>query len=149
MYQTSFLFLAIALDQLTKLFVRSFGSYSVTSFLTITSTWNMGVGWGLFPCRTSVCRWILIGIELTIISFFVVWYRRSASVWEKRGILCVIAGACGNLLDRLFFGAVFDFLDLYWYRWHFPTFNVADIFISMGFLILMKESLCSGKNKSF
>ena len=144
-----FLLMGVACDQMTKYLARIWGPSVLTSFFSITKTWNPGISWGLFPCHTNFCRWALIVGECVVLVIIYRWYKKSHSLWERRGILCIATGACGNMLDRIFFGSIFDFLDLHWNTWHFPAFNVADIFISIGFLILMKESLWSQKQKSF
>jgi signal peptidase II len=143
------LIILILLDQVSKMFARSVKPFSVAPFFNNVHAWNPGISWGLFPCHSTLCKWILVFVELCVLTLVILWHRKSPSALERAGLLCIIAGACGNLLDRISFGAVFDFIDLHWGGWHFPAFNVADIFISMGFLILMKESLWSGKNRSF
>lgn len=66
---------------------------------------------------------------------------RARHPWKRAGFALVVGGAVGNILDRLRQGAVTDFLDLYWRDWHWPTFNVADIAITLGAVLILAASL--------
>lgn len=95
---------------------------------------NYGVSFGLFPMEQP---WILSGVMAAIILLMVCWLIRAQNLCEVYALAAVIGGASGNLFDRLRHGAVVDFLDLYYGAWHWPTFNVADIFIVCGVGALM------------
>src|SRR3546814_5337850 len=70
-----------------------------------------------------------------------IWLRRADTRWTSVSIGLVIGGSLGNVVDRLTFGAVFDFLDIHAGGWHWPAFNLADSAISVGVVLLLVESL--------
>ncbi|MGB3313385.1 MAG: signal peptidase II, partial [Albidovulum sp.] len=72
---------------------------------------------------------------------FAVMAFRAQHALERAGFALVVGGALGNIIDRLRQGAVTDFLDLYWRDWHWPTFNVADIAITLGAVLILAASL--------
>ena len=81
----------------------------------------------------------LSGIAVAISIMIVLWLKQSpkASLLQKLGLALVLGGALGNLVDRLRFGYVVDFLDFYLDYWHFPAFNVADSAITCGAILLI------------
>ena len=72
---------------------------------------------------------------------FAVMAFRAQHALERAGLALVVGGALGNIIDRLRQGAVTDFLDFYWRDWHWPTFNVADICITLGAVLILFASL--------
>ncbi|MEH0069371.1 signal peptidase II [Pannonibacter sp. Pt2-lr] len=72
---------------------------------------------------------------------FAVMAFRAQQALERAGFALVVGGALGNIIDRLRQGAVTDFLDFYWRDWHWPTFNVADIAITLGAVLILAASL--------
>lgn len=103
-------------------------------WLNLRMAWNQGVNFGLFASDQEVMRWVLIGIALVICLWVWFWVRRSASGRLARisaGLL--IGGALGNVIDRILYGAVADFLNMSLPNWQNPySFNVADISIFAG-----------------
>lgn len=132
-----------AADQLSKAAVRAVVQtpQSVITYagvgLDITPVWNGGVSWGLFS--GTVPWWGLAVLEVGLMIMVGWWLMASSISRERWGLTLIMGGALGNLIDRIMFGKVFDFLDFYWHRWHFATFNVADIWISLGFLVMIWE----------
>ena len=88
---------------------------------------------------------IILGVLLALI--FAVMAFRARHPLERAGLALVVGGALGNIIDRLRQGAVTDFLDLYWRDWHWPTFNGADIAITLGALCILAASLPSHRRK--
>lgn len=86
----------------------------------------------------------LTGVLALILAVMAV---RTRHPLERAGFALVVGGALGNIIDRLRQGAVTDFLDLYWRDWHWPTFNVADIAITLGALCILAASLSSRRRK--
>jgi len=129
---------ALALDQLTKSAafraVAKGGDISVTPFLTITSGMNPGIAFGL---ATRVHPAILIGIAAVISAVLGMMILRSESRLRRTALGMILGGAFGNIVDRIRLGAVRDLIDLHWGGWHWPTFNLADAFITIGVLILL------------
>ena len=142
---------SIALDQYTKHLVREniplYTSWAPVSwlepFLTFTHTQNTGIAFGLFP-GVSV---VFVGLILVIIIAIVIYYKRyAASSWMLTmsfGLL--LGGAIGNLIDRIRFGEVVDFLDFHYGDLHWPAFNVADIAITLGSVALLAAFLRARK----
>ncbi len=107
-------------------------SAPVTSFFNLTMVWNTGISFGLFSNNAQMGVYVLSGVSLVISLFFLIWiFRTPYKIIQSAGII-VIAGALGNVWDRLRFGGVIDFLDFYIGDWHYPAFNVADSCIVVG-----------------
>ena len=109
----------------------------VTSFFNIVMVWNQGVSFGLFSNNSDIGPYILSAVSVIISLIFVAWFVRTHSNLMRFALTIVIAGALGNVLDRLRFGAVIDFLDFHAFGYHWPAFNIADAAIVCGVLLLM------------
>jgi signal peptidase II len=113
-------------------------SLTQTSFLNLAMAWNEGISFGLM----SNGGWGLLTIaSLLIAVFFYTWMMRTKYQVEAAALALIVGGALGNVIDRIRFGAVVDFLDFHWADWHFPTFNVADSAISVGVGLLLIHGL--------
>ncbi len=108
-------------------------------FLNFRMAWNQGINFGLFQSGADVMRWILIGVALVIAAWVWLWVRRERHqprVLVSAGLL--IGGALGNVIDRLIYGAVADFLNMSMPGIDNPySFNVADVAIFAGALGLV------------
>lgn len=117
----------------------SFGSYDITSFLAIRPALNRGISWGWFHSLGEVGRYILVALSVGLIG--VLWFLfRKASKLGRFGFAFMIGGALGNVCDRLVDGAVYDFIDIHYRSYHFMIFNAADVFISLGVVIVLIDS---------
>jgi len=115
-------------------FVRA----EITSFFNLSMVWNHGISFGLFQSDTP---YFLIGLAAVICVIFGVWLTRT-TVWTQAiALSLVIGGAIGNIIDRFHFGAVADFFDFHIAGWHYPAFNMADSFITIGIAILLFDSV--------
>ena len=103
--------------------------------------WNKGISFGLLQNGNP---WPLIILSSVIVIFFSIWLFRSSNWIETISLSMVIGGAIGNIIDRLHFGAVADFIDIHVGSWHYPAFNLADSFITVGIAILILNSLFCG-----
>ena len=102
----------------------------VNSFFNLVLTKNTGVSFSFlnaFPSQLPLI--IFTGL---IIGWLVKWLIDEKKMWNKTAIVFVLAGALGNLIDRIRFGGVIDFLDVHYGAFHWPAFNGADVFISIG-----------------
>ncbi len=103
-------------------------------FLVFCMAWNRGVNFGLFSGDSDITRWVLIGIALAISSWVIWWMRTEHVSWKAQvsgGLL--VGGALGNIVDRIVYGAVADFLNMSCCGIENPfAFNVADIAIFAG-----------------
>ncbi|MBL4805007.1 MAG: signal peptidase II [Alphaproteobacteria bacterium] len=118
-----------------------FASMEILPFFNIVMVWNQGISFGMFQNSNEYGPLILSALSLVIMMCFVVWMFRSESKLLNVGIAFVIAGALGNIIDRMRFGAVIDFLDFHIAGYHWPAFNVADSCIFIGVLLLILQSL--------
>tara|TARA_B100001123_G_C14992025_1_gene899976 strand:- start:59 stop:520 length:462 start_codon:yes stop_codon:yes gene_type:complete len=111
---------------------------SVTPFLDIIHIHNYGISFGLLAGVLPV--WFIVILGIIIVFFLVYWMLKSANKYEKWGILLIIAGAISNIGDRLFNNYVLDFIYINFDKYYWPAFNFADIYISIGVLIILIES---------
>lgn len=122
-----------------------FVSIPVIPHFNLTMVWNEGVSFGLM---NGMGIWPLIGLALAISAFFIVWILKSSTWFEAMALATVVGGAVGNVIDRLRFGGVADFLDVYAYGYHWPSFNVADAAITIGVAMLLYHGLFSKDEKN-
>ena len=119
----------------------------VYDFLNITLNWNTGIGFGLLSFEANII-YNLISALILLIIIYLIYLMVSAENFGKIMFALVIGGASGNLYDRFRYFAVPDFIDLHIDDFHWFTFNIADIFISVGILaIIVKELMFKNKNK--
>lgn len=108
-------------------------------WLNLRMAWNQGMNFGLFASDVDVMRWVLIAIALAVCAWVAIWIGRAKpSRFAQIAAGMLIGGAMGNVIDRLIYGAVADFLNMSLPGWRNPySFNVADIAIFMGALGLV------------
>jgi signal peptidase II len=130
----------IALDQITKyMIVTSFNTYDsieIFPFLNIVSVRNTGAAFGMFR---GIGSSFFIVISLAAIIFIATLIMRNA--YNFIGLSLILGGAVGNLIDRLFYGKVVDFIDFSVGNFHWPAFNVADSSLTIGIGIILTTSL--------
>jgi signal peptidase II len=134
------------LDQLTKWWIldvvmRPPRVIEVSPFFNIVLVWNRGASFGLFGDGGAWAPWALIALAGAIAVGLGVWLWRTKSRFAALALGLVIGGAVGNVVDRLRFGAVVDFLDFHLGGQHWPAFNVADSAITVGVVMLLADSL--------
>ncbi|MEK0084225.1 signal peptidase II [Benzoatithermus flavus] len=132
----------LVLDQATKwLAIEGLADrppLAVAPFFNLVLVWNRGVSFGMLAGSGA---WALTLVAAAIGAFLVVWlYRESRSV-TRAALWLVLAGAVGNVIDRVRFGAVVDFLDFHAFGYHWPAFNVADSAIVIGAGLILLDSL--------
>lgn len=113
----------------------------ITGFFNLVMVWNPGVSFGMFGGSGEIGRWVLSAFALAISGFLLNWLRQVDRRFPAVAIGLVIGGAIGNVVDRVRFGAVADFLDFHLFGYHWPAFNVADSAITVGVAILLIDSL--------
>ena len=118
----------------------------VTSFLDITHIHNFGVSFGLFAGIISPLILVLISSLVVIFLFYLMIISKDSL--EKMGLVVIIAGAMGNIIDRLFNGYVIDFIYFHYKDFYWPAFNFADIYITIGVCIIAIQTLKGLKDKS-
>ena len=117
----------------------------VTGFFNLVTVWNYGVSFGMFNRGSAESAWIFALVAAVITVVLVVWLVRAPERMVASALGLIIGGAIGNVVDRLRFGAVFDFLDVHALGWHWPAFNVADAAISIGVFLLLLDALFAPK----
>ena len=146
-------FVILLADQFTKLLVvGSFAlgdSQTVTSFFNLVRVHNSGAAFSLLSTASGWQRWFFTGIGV-VATLFILWLLRSHPTQKLFcfALALVLGGAVGNVIDRIAYGHVVDFLDFHWdwlspvfYQGHFPAFNVADSAISVGAVCLILDEL--------
>ena len=118
---------------------------SVTPFFDLVMAWNRGVSFGIGNNAGEWNALILSALALVIVAVMVVWLKKAEGVLLQLALGGIIGGALGNVIDRLRFGAVADFLDVHLAGYHWPAFNVADSAITVGAVILVFDSLFAGR----
>jgi len=111
----------------------------ITSFFNLALVWNYGISFGIFAGQRQPV--LLIVMATAIVSVLLVWLYRNTSPLVTWALGLVIGGAIGNIVDRLRFGAVVDFLDFHIGGYHWPAFNVADSSIFIGVVLLCVSSM--------
>jgi signal peptidase II len=144
--------LAILADQISKNWLlagpmREPQVFELTPFFNVVSAWNKGVSFSMFWTSAETGPWILSGVALVIALGLAFWLTRVGQLLTALGIGLVVGGALGNVVDRLRFGAVFDFLDFYVGTYHWPAFNVADSCITIGVVLLLWDGLFHGQER--
>ena len=132
-------------DQLTKAMALSLLAparvVSVLPGFNLTLGFNEGSSFGLLSGVMAGKPLLMAALTGALALIFAVMAFRARRPLERAGLALVVGGALGNIIDRLRQGAVTDFLDLYWRDWHWPTFNVADIAITLGAVLILAASL--------
>ena len=149
-----FLILAIfLLDRISKIYVIDQSKKSLSNnlflsdYLNISLMWNEGIAFGLFAFDESFFyNFITILIIMVIIIVFFMILKNKG--YKKYSLILILGGALGNLYDRIFFGAVPDFIDFHIGDFHWFVFNVADIFISIGVIIMILSELMVTKTSN-
>ena len=132
-------FIVLCIDRLTKMIaLRSLtsGPCMVLPGLSFSLGFNSGISFGLFAGHAS---WILATIIAFVVAFDHIMEIYCNIISPDWSYGLIIGGAIGNFIDRLWFGGVVDFIDLFYGQWHWPTFNIADSAICIGFILLAWE----------
>ena len=136
-------FLIIILDQYSKIYMMNYiptigYKLQITEFLDFRYAWNYGISFGFFDNHREYSNifFAITNSAITIYIFYLIYHHNHPL--ERYGYIMVAAGAIGNILDRIKYGAVFDFILLHYNNiWHFAIFNIADMFISIGIILLI------------
>jgi signal peptidase II len=138
--------LVLIVDQCTKLLADSLlalhESIGLLPVLAIRKAYNSGAAFSFLGDASGWQRWFFIILAIAVIVLLVTWLRRlpAGQKWTALALALILGGAAGNLVDRIAYGHVVDFIDVYYGSWHWPTFNVADSAITVGALLLLIEA---------
>ncbi len=145
--------LAIALDQASKLIINGsmqlYESIPLLPFFNLTYVHNKGAAFSFLSEAGGWQRWFFAALALIISVILSVWLARlkKHETLLALALSLVLGGAVGNLIDRLAYGYVIDFLDVYYENWHWPAFNIADSAITLGVALMLMESFGFGNTK--
>ena len=138
-------------DQCTKLLADAmltlYQPVAVMPYLAMRKAYNSGAAFSFLADESGWQRWFFIVLALIVITVLVVWLRRLpvAEVRARLALALILGGAAGNVIDRLVYGYVIDFIDVYYESWHWPAFNIADAAISVGAFLLLLDAFQGGK----
>ena len=142
----------LVLDQYSKVLVDSafalHESLDIFPSLSLYKIYNSGAAFSFLSDASGWQRWFFIGLAVLIVIVLTVWLYRLPRNQTRMALALslVLGGAAGNLVDRVIYGYVIDFIDVYYASWHWPTFNIADSAISIGAALLLLDAF-SGQKK--
>lgn len=148
----------VGLDQFSKLSIISYFHNNISlmleserfirilPFLNVTYQWNTGVSFGMFA-ENIYSNKIFLVISSLICLYFIMILETAENSLKKLSCILIIAGAIGNIIDRIMHKAVFDFIDVHYNHLHFATFNIADALISVGAIIFLIYEFFGDKNE--
>ncbi len=135
-----------ALHHLSVIYSRKI----IDGFFSLTLVMNSGVAFGVFSgIESSLKAYLLLllsGVTVGLVVFYY-FYEKSLQFMSRFGLVLVVGGAFGNMIDRWRFHKVVDFLDFYWQGYHWPAFNIADCAISVGVTILLLDALLAWRRQ--
>lgn len=144
-------FFIVVMDQVTKQWVLQHLNYGIPNevfpWLNLTLVYNKGVSFGLMNTGTFWYHTLILLLSggITLLLFIWLMYLPNRLVIKKATIALILGGAIGNLIDRIWYGHVIDFVDIFYRNWHWYYFNIADIFITCGAVLLGLLLLLSEK----
>ena len=145
--------LLVSFDQCTKVYIskimlnNNFNDIELFPLLNIVFVRNTGISFGMLSEGGLLGRYFFSIFSLVVGSLLIL-----LAILSEKKLLCtslclVAAGALGNAIDRIYFGGVIDFIDFFIYNFHWPAFNFADIFITLGVVILLIDNIFCKKNE--
>ena len=147
--------LVVALDQLSKAWIVSHMAYggirALLPVLDITLRYNRGAAWSMLDSASGWQRWLFSGLAVVVGVGLLVWLRRINGRTQQLlavSLSLILAGALGNLIDRLHSGQVVDFILAHWHDAQFPAFNVADSAITVGAALMLLDAFSDGRRSS-
>lgn len=137
--------LVIGADQVTKYFALqslAAGDVPVTAFFRFALAFNTGAAFSFLADAGGWQNLFFVGVAVVVSAIILVMFRKlgARDMQLAVALMLVLGGAIGNVIDRLRFGYVVDFIDVYYRHWHWPTFNVADSAISIGAVLLVLDA---------
>lgn len=143
----------LIIDQVSKQWVAGtfnlYESINLLPFFSFTYVHNPGAAFSFLADQGGWQRWFFTAIASVACIIFIVWLAKTPrqNTLLSIAFALMLSGAAGNLIDRVLFGYVIDFLDFHWGSYHFPAFNVADSVIFVGAALMILESFLQGKDE--
>jgi len=120
----------------------------ILPFFNLRLGYNTGISFGMFADQIEGYATSFALFKMLVTAGLIVWALRTASALERWGLALIAGGAAGNILDRYRQGGVTDFLDFFWNGWHYPTFNLADVAITVGAGLMLLAIFCPASSRS-
>ncbi|MEW8326058.1 MAG: signal peptidase II [Candidatus Thiodiazotropha sp.] len=145
--------LVIVLDQASKQLAESaltlYESVRVLPFFDLTLLYNKGAAFSFLSDQGGWQRWFFIVLAIVVCIVLVgwLWRLKREEQWVAVALSLIIGGAIGNVIDRILFGQVIDFLHFHYEQHYFPAFNVADSAITLGVIIMLYDALILAKRR--
>ncbi|MES9993201.1 MAG: signal peptidase II [Candidatus Thiodiazotropha sp.] len=145
--------LVILLDQSTKQLAEStltlYESVRVMPYFDLTLLYNKGAAFSFLSDQGGWQRWFFIVLAIVVCTVLVgwLWRLKREEQWVAVSLSLIIGGAVGNLIDRILFGQVIDFLHFHYQQHYFPAFNIADSAITLGVIIMLYDALILAKKR--
>jgi len=147
------IFILFLIDRVSKILIlknfldNSSSEIYINSFVNFSLAWNNGIGFGILQIEYTVL-YIIISVIITAINLMLIyWMLSSSNYLELIFVSIILGGSLGNLFDRYYYSSVPDFIDLHYESFHWFTFNIADIFITIGIIGLVIIDLFKIKKK--
>ncbi len=136
----------IVIDQLSKYYILheflGVNAYvALTEWFSVVRAWNTGVSFSMLNNYGNVGAWLLSALAIAIVLMLFHWLRKEDNRVTQMALGMIMGGALGNVIDRVRFGAVFDFLDFSIGEAHWPAFNAADSFICIGAAVIIAQAV--------
>lgn len=141
-------------DQWSKIAIddsmRLYESIAIFPHFNLTYVRNTGAAFSFLSDAGGWQRWFfsVMALAISIVLVIYLWRLKKQETLLAVALALVLGGAIGNLVDRLLYGYVIDFLDLYYQTWHWPAFNIADTAISLGIFLMLLENFGIGSHSS-
>ena len=136
--------ITFSFDRLSKIKIIELqndnSSLYINEYLNFDLVWNTGIGFGLLSSESNLIYNLTTGL-ISIVIIFLIYLIFKSKITDKILFSLILGGAFGNVYDRLTYYAVPDFIDIHYKSFHWFTFNIADIFITVGILILITKDL--------
>ena len=146
-----FVLLLIVSDQITKLlvygYIKPYETFEITSFLSITHVHNYGAAFSFLANEDGWQQYFLVSVSAIASLALIIWMSKTSSTQLAKlcALSLILSGAVGNLIDRFALGFVIDFIDLHYQDLYWPVFNIADIVITLGVILLIMVDIKQNK----
>lgn len=146
--------LVIVVDQSSKYLAESQLQWGqpveIFSWFNFFLAYNTGAAFSFLSNADGWQRWFFIGVGIIAVTIIVVWMRRLSSDQRLSAIslALILGGAIGNIIDRVLWGHVIDFIDWHYQGWHWPVFNIADSAISAGVALMIIDTIFGQRGKA-
>lgn len=140
-------FMVVLLDIISKTLALAYLPYGeavpVLPFFNLSLRFNTGVAFSFLADGSAYMPWVITAIAIASMGLFARWYKQvdQQRVAERTGLILILSGALGNVIDRFYYGHVVDFIEVYYQQYYWPAFNIADASICVGAGLVILSTL--------